>query len=487
MDKSSSQSALHLHLHQLKIKNHLTGVSTLYMGMHCMTYKFKGKGIGYDIRRNIGGVSIRRFFGSGDDANMLDGNKHHSGVPSSSGRRKRSRKATGDAILQNEGSGNHEERGRVFHKQMHKDTIAGMDDFDLELDEMELTAAAAGYYYYNSVTKQTCRSLSPSKESGFMTEVLNGDDDVFQEMFRMDKNVFHKLCDILRQRGMLRDTAGVMIEEQLGIFLNIIGHNERNRVIQERFHHSGETISRHFNNVLKAVKSLSREFLQTPTPTTPPKILGNIRFYPYFQDCVGVIGGMHIPAHVPAKDQSRFRNKKGVLSQNVLAACTFDLQFIFIYPGWEGSAAGSRVLKAVLDDPHQNFPCIPEGKYYLVDSGYANMKGFIAPFQGTRFPILKLAPQYAVHIQRDIVIAACVLHNYIRRMSEKDWLFFDAEKITMDELPDLDENPDMELVASLQEHVAFSLRESIAAEMWNDFINRWDQWIGKLVLWHWLE
>ncbi|PQM42631.1 hypothetical protein Pyn_10476 [Prunus yedoensis var. nudiflora] len=37
--------------------------------------------------------------GSGDDANMLDGNKHHSGAPSSSGRRKRSRKATGDAIV----------------------------------------------------------------------------------------------------------------------------------------------------------------------------------------------------------------------------------------------------------------------------------------------------------------------------------------------------------------------------------------------------
>ncbi|XP_068342488.1 uncharacterized protein [Pyrus communis] len=397
------------------------------------------------------------------------------------------------------------------------DTSAVMDDFDLELEEMELTAAAAGYYYYNSITRQPCRGLSPSKACGFMTEVLIGHDDVFQEMFRMDKHVFHKLCDILRQRGMLRDTAGVMIEEQLGIFLNIIGHNERNRVIQERFHHSGETISRHFNNVLKAVKSLSREFLQTPTPTRPSEIRGSIRFYPYFQDCLGVIGGMHIPAHVPAKDQSRFRNKKGVLSQNVLAACTFDLQFIFIYPGWEGSAAGARVLKAVLDDPHQNFPRIPEGKYYLVDTGYANMKGFIAPFQGvryhaneyrganqlprnarelfnhrhsslrnviqrsfyllkTRFPILKLAPQYAFHIQRDIVIAACVLHNYIRRMSKKDWLFSSAEGTTMDELPDLDENLDTELLTSIQEHVALSVRESIATEMWDDFINKWDQW-----------
>jgi len=74
---------------------------------------------------------------------------------------------------------------------------------------------------------------------------------------------------------------------------------------------------------------------------------------------------MHVPAHLPAKDQSRFRNKKGVLSQNVLAARTFDLQFIFIYPGWEGSAADSRVLRAVLDDPDQNFPIIPEGSLPL--------------------------------------------------------------------------------------------------------------------------
>lgn len=81
------------------------------------------------------------------------------------------------------------------------------------------------------------------------------------------------------------------------------------------------------------------------------------------QDCIGIIDGLHIPAHVPAKDQSRFRNRKGVLSQNVLAACTFDLQFIFVYPGWEGSAADSRVLRAVLNDPDQKFPQVPGGGF----------------------------------------------------------------------------------------------------------------------------
>jgi len=157
-----------------------------------------------------------------------------------------------------------------------------MDDIDLELDEMELVAAAAGYHYYSCLTKQPARGLSP-RRCEFMTEVLNGHGDFCREMLRMDKHVFHKLCDILRQRAMLRDTAGVMIEEQLAIFLNVIGHNERNRVIQERFQHSGETISRHFNNVLKAIKSLSREVLQPPQLKTPPEILNNARFYPYFK------------------------------------------------------------------------------------------------------------------------------------------------------------------------------------------------------------
>lgn len=94
----------------------------------------------------------------------------------------------------------------------------------------------------------------------------------------------------------------------------------------------------------------------------------------------------------------------------------------------------------------------------------------------TRFPILKLAPQYAFHIQRDIVIAACVMHNFIRREEEKDWLFSSVEGMKVDELPELDEQPEIQLVSSIQEQVAFSKRDSIAAAMWDDFINRWDDW-----------
>ncbi|KAG9134293.1 hypothetical protein Leryth_020036 [Lithospermum erythrorhizon] len=390
-----------------------------------------------------------------------------------------------------------------------------MDGCDIELDEMELVAAAAGYYYYDILSREPKYTLSV-KGSSFMTEVFDGPDDSFRELFRMDKHVFRNLCDVLQRRGMLRDTLGVMKEEQLGIFLNIIGHNERNRVIQDRYQHSGETVSRYFNNVLKAIKSLSHEFLQSPPSTTPQEILKNNRLHPYFKDCIGVIDGLHIPAYVPVKDQSLFRDKKGVLSQNILAACTFDLQFIFVYPGWEGSVSDSRVLKAVLNNRDQNFPQIPEGKYYLVDMSYENTDEFIAPYHGVRyyiheyrganmfprnvkelfnhrhaclrnaiqksfhvlkerFPILKRAPQYAFQIQRDIVIAACVLHNFIRCQEPNDWLFNSVAEGKVEELPDLDDQLDPQLDFPMEQTTS-TLRDSIATSMWNDFINTWDEW-----------
>ena len=94
----------------------------------------------------------------------------------------------------------------------------------------------------------------------------------------------------------------------------------------------------------------------------------------------------------------------------------------------------------------------------------------------TRFPILKVAPQYGFHVQRDIVIAACVLHNYIRREGKDDWLFANVDGVAVAELPDIDDESDIQLASSIQDHMAFSLRESIMGAMWNDFINKWDQW-----------
>jgi DDE superfamily endonuclease len=121
-----------------------------------------------------------------------------------------------------------------------------------------------------------------------------------------------------------------------------------------------------------------------PDINTPlaSRILDDGRFYPYFEGCLGAIDGTHIRIHVPNVDQARYRNRKGYLSQNVLAACDFDLNFVYVLPGWEGSAHDGRVLT----DAQMNHGFdTPIGKYWLGDAGYGNTQFIMALYRGVRY------------------------------------------------------------------------------------------------------
>lgn len=47
-------------------------------------------------------------------------------------------------------------------------------------------------------------------------------------------------------------------------------------------------------------------------------------------------------------DAPRYRGRKEFPTQNVLAACTFDLKFTYVLVGWEGTASDSRIIKDAL-------------------------------------------------------------------------------------------------------------------------------------------
>jgi hypothetical protein len=73
--------------------------------------------------------------------------------------------------------------------------------------------------------------------------------------------------------------------------------------------------------------------------------LDDNKYYPFFEHCIGALDGTHVPIHVPAAEAPRYRCRKGFLSQNVLAACDFDMRFTYILAGWEGSAHDGRVIQ----------------------------------------------------------------------------------------------------------------------------------------------
>ena len=58
---------------------------------------------------------------------------------------------------------------------------------------------------------------------------------------------------LLRTIAGLTSMEAVYVEEMVTMFLHIVGHDVKNRVIQREFMRSSKTISRHINMVLLAV------------------------------------------------------------------------------------------------------------------------------------------------------------------------------------------------------------------------------------------
>ena len=232
-------------------------------------------------------------------------------------------------------------------------------------------------------TEKTPYHTSTLSGANYIQEILGSHSPNKRRIYdalRMPETTFLRLVQWVKEKGILHATKKISTEEQLAMFLKIVGEGASNRTTADRFQHSGDTVSRHFNLVLEGLLGLYPEFVTTPTPGIPYEIKRNPKFFPFFKDCLGAADGTHIYAKIKEEDAVQFRNRKGQITQNVLGICKFNLQFTYIYPGWEGSAHDARVLEAALGGDLK----VLDGKYYLVDAGYALRKGFLTPYQGVR-------------------------------------------------------------------------------------------------------
>ncbi|KAL0291733.1 UNVERIFIED_CONTAM: hypothetical protein Sradi_7015300 [Sesamum radiatum] len=178
------------------------------------------------------------------------------------------------------------------------------------------------------------------------------------------------------------------------------------------------------------------------------------------------------------------------------------MRFIYVLCGWEGSAADSRVLRDAINRP--NGLRIPRGCYYLVDCGYANSEGLLAPYRGVRYhlkewetrqnspqnheeyfnmkhasarnviertfgllkgrwAILRSPAFYSIKIQNRIIMTCCLLHNYIRQEMPVDPLENNLSESETVGAPD-----NVEYVGSVDTNPIWNnWRDEIAHSMYN--------------------
>ncbi|CDP04581.1 unnamed protein product [Coffea canephora] len=237
--------------------------------------------------------------------------------------------------------------------------------------------------YGGPIQKVPCRTSALSGRH-WVEEVLSGHHTRIMDATRLNVDSFMRLCQLLAECGFVPQNyqKRVTIEEALAMTLVMMSHNMRMRMIADRFNHSTETVHRNIHEVIRGLCTFA-QFAITPRwqDEIHPKILNDTRFYPWFEDCVGAIDETHIPAYAPREQQVAYTNRHGVQSQNILVVCDHDMRFVYVYAGWERSAHDARVLDGALTGPN-HFPMPPTGKYYLVDSAYRNLPGFLPPYRG---------------------------------------------------------------------------------------------------------
>ena len=85
----------------------------------------------------------------------------------------------------------------------------------------------------------------------YINSVLHGTETHCVNQLRMKSIAFHHLCHILTKGDHVCPTIHMSVTEQVFIFLQIIGHNVRFRVMGSRIYRSTETVYRYFKVVLR--------------------------------------------------------------------------------------------------------------------------------------------------------------------------------------------------------------------------------------------
>ncbi|KAG6515930.1 hypothetical protein ZIOFF_026376 [Zingiber officinale] len=323
---------------------------------------------------------------------------------------------------------------------------------------------------------------------------------------RMDRATFRILCDMVANIGGLKPTKNTSIEEVVAMFIYTLAHHKKSRTISLLFYRSTETVSRQFHQVLNAILKLYPILLKKPELITQDC---QDEKWKCFQGCLGALDGTLIKVTPPTEDKPRYRTRKGRISTNVLGVCCPNMQFIYVLPGWEGSAHDGRVLRDVISRPHGLR--VPRGCYYLVDSGYCNANGFLVPYRGQRYhlkefdghqpetpeeyfnmkhskarnviercfgllkgrwKILASPSFFSIQTQIRIIMACCLMHNLIRKFMSFD----PQESLIADEEEESDrgsDNEEVEYITQINPSNGWSsFRNNMATNMYNTLSTR---------------
>lgn len=114
-----------------------------------------------------------------------------------------------------------------------------------------IASTVGRFYQCDGEKKNIPMRTSPLTGRQYIDELLaSQNSERIRQVLRMPQPTFHKLCAWFRNHGYLSTTTtnacgvSISVEEQVAMFIKVVAENASNRTVQERFQHSGNTVSR---------------------------------------------------------------------------------------------------------------------------------------------------------------------------------------------------------------------------------------------------
>ncbi|KAK9998468.1 hypothetical protein SO802_018071 [Lithocarpus litseifolius] len=242
------------------------------------------------------------------------------------------------------------------------------------------------------------------------------------------------------------------MQESISIFLYIVGHNTRMRLVGDRFQHSTKTVNHKFRRVLRAVHTYGQHLIKPDLNVVglPEHMQSNNKYYPWLERSIGAIDGTYISARPPSEKTQPHRSRKSAITTNVMCTCNYDMKFTYVHSGWEGSAHDSKgpITWLIRGTPlmhrffhHTRPPNImlrrrnnrqPASRKELFNYRHSSLRMVIERcFRVLKacLPILSCIANYKESRQHLVVSACCALHNFIRINNRRDEMFNSWENL----------------------------------------------------------
>ncbi|KAH6787342.1 hypothetical protein C2S52_006894 [Perilla frutescens var. hirtella] len=304
----------------------------------------------------------------------------------------------------------------------------------------------------NTQAAPYCMILRIPDQVKHMCRIVGLTDVDYDVNLRMGRNAFGRLRQLLRDLGGLVDGRYISVQEQVAMFLSVLAHHKKIRVVRFDFWRSGQTCSRYIHLVLRAILRLHVILLVKPEPI--PDDCTDSR-WKWFKGCLSVLDGTYINVIVSNTDKPRYRTRKGQISTNVLAVCDRKMQFVYVLPRMGPTNARPQNKEELFNLKHSK-------ARNVIERAFGIMKMI--------WGILRSTTYYPIKIQNRLMMCFFLLNNFIRSQMNIDPIEQQFDMLVNDEgALGVDGDEFFDTVESSPEWN--TARDHLADGMWNDYIN----------------